>query len=131
MAGSKPILLGIQNGIDILLCPPDKNHSEPYIVKRIPDIRESIVARPGWKILGADYQQIEVRIMAWASKDQWLLEALNSGKDIHCYMAADVHKIPYEDLYYAYKHEDHPLYNKYYGWRSEIKTTTFGVPLNP
>lgn len=128
MAGNKPILLGIKDGKEYYLCPSDKKHSEPYIVWRIPDIRESIVAAPGWKILGADYSQIEVRIMAWASKDKWLMEALNSGKDIHCYMAADVHKIPYDDFYYAYKHEDHPLHNKYYGWRSEIKTTTFGLP---
>lgn len=128
MANSKPVLLGINNGKEYYLCPPDKNHKEPYITTRIPDIREGIVAAPGWKILGADYSQIEVRIMAWESKDEWLISALNSGKDIHCYMAADVHKIPYEDFYYAYKHSDHPLHNKYYGWRSEIKTTTFGVP---
>ena len=128
MAGNKPILLGIQHGKEYYLCPADKNNPEPYLVWRVPDIREGIRARPGWKILGADYSQIEVRIMAWESKDEWLMTALNSGKDIHCYMAADVHKIPYDDFYYAYKHEDHPLHNKYYGWRSEIKTTTFGVP---
>ncbi len=74
--------------------------------------------------------QIEVRIMAWESKDEWLMTALNSGKDIHCYMAADVHKIPYDDFYKIYKDPNHSLHNKYYGWRSEIKTTTFGVPLN-
>lgn len=128
MAGIKPIPLGTQNGKEFFLCPADKSHPEPYLVWRVPDIREGIRARPGWKILGADYSQIEVRIMAWESQDNWLITALNSGKDIHCYMAADVHKINYDDFYYAYKHEDHPLYHKYYGWRSEIKTTTFGVP---
>jgi DNA polymerase-1 len=127
MAG-KPQLLGINNGKEFYLCPADKKHPEPWIAWRVPDIREGIRARPGWSILGADYSQIEVRIMAWESKDEWLMNALNSGKDIHCYMAADVHGIPYDDFYFAYKHEDHPLYHKYYGWRSEIKTTTFGVP---
>ena len=125
---SKPVLLGIQNGKEYYLCPADKNHSEPYICWLVPDIREGIRAMPGWKILGADYSQIEVRIMAWESQDEWLIAALNSGKDIHCYMAADVHKVDYDEFYYAYKHEEHPLHNKYYGWRSEIKTTTFGVP---
>lgn len=127
MAG-KPQLLGIQHGKEYYLCPADKNHPEPYIVWRVPDIREGIRARPGWKILGADFSQIEVRIMAWESKDEWLIRALNSGKDIHCYMAADVHGVNYDDFYFAYKHEDHPLYHQYYAWRSEIKTTTFGVP---
>src|SRR5208337_1444075 len=128
MAGTKPELLGISNGREYYLCPADKKNPQPWIAWRVPDIREGIRARPGCKILGADYSQIEVRIMAWESQDEWLLEALNSGKDIHCYMASDVHGIPYDDFYFAYKHEDHSLYNQYYGWRSEIKTTTFGVP---
>lgn len=128
MAGVKPILLGIQHGREYYLNPPDKKHTESYITWLVPDVREAIRARPGWKILGADYSQIEVRIMAHESKDPWLTAALNSGKDIHCYMAADVHKIDYDDFYKIYKNEDHPLYNQYYGWRSEIKTTTFGVP---
>jgi len=128
MAGNDPVLIGINHDKEYYLCPADKKHPIPYVAWRVPDIREGIRARPGWKILGADYSQIEVRIMAWESQDKWLMDALNSGKDIHCYMAADVHGVPYEEFYYAYKHKDHPLYHKYYGWRSEIKTTTFGVP---
>jgi DNA polymerase-1 len=128
MSNQEPVLLGINHGKEYYLHPSDKKHLEPYLCWRVPDIREGIRARPGWKILGADYSQIEVRLMAWESHDEWLLAALNSGKDIHCYMAADVHGVPYEDFYYAYKHKDHSLYHKYYGWRSEIKTTTFGVP---
>jgi DNA polymerase-1 len=128
MATLKPVLVGVIKGKEYYLAPPDKNHLEPYLVWRVPDIREGIRARPGWKILGADYSQIEVRIMAMMSGDEWLIEALNSGKDIHCYMAADVNGIDYDDFYKAYKDPTHPLYNLYYGMRSEIKTTTFGVP---
>lgn len=124
----KPALLGIIDGKEYWLVPPDKEHYDPYITWRVPDIREGIVARPGWKILGADYSQIEVRIMAWMSEDEWLIEALNSGKDIHCYMAADVNGVDYDVFYKAYKTPDDPLHNKYYAMRSEIKTTTFGVP---
>jgi len=127
MAG-KPQLLGINHGKEYYLCPADKGHVAPYVAWRVPDIRESIRARPGWKILGADYSQIEVRIMAYESGDEWLTTALNSGKDIHCYMASDVHGVDYDIFYKIYKDEGHPLYHKYYGWRSEIKTTTFGVP---
>ena len=128
MAGNKPIPLGVVEGKEYFLCPVDKKHVEPWLCWRVPDIREGIRARAGWKILGADYSQIEVRIMAWESKDEWLMNALNSGKDIHCYMASDVHGIPYDEFYKVYKDDNHPLHHKYYGWRSEIKTTTFGVP---
>src|SRR5208282_2531313 len=128
MAGNDPVLIGINHDKEYYLCPADKKHPIPYVAWFVPDVRDAIRARPGWKILGADYSQIEVRIMAWESQDEWLIKALNSGKDIHCYMAADVHGINYDDFYYAYKHEDHPLYHQYYAWRSEIKTTTFGVP---
>lgn len=125
---AEPILLGVRNGREYYLAPADKTHPEPYLVWRVPDIREGIRARKGWKILGADYSQIEVRIMAHESKDEWLTTALNSGKDIHCYMASDVHGIEYADFYKHYKDKTSPLHNLYYGWRSEIKTTTFGVP---
>lgn len=107
---------------------PKNGHPEPYLVWRVPDVREAITAPPGYKVLGADYSQIEVRIMAWESQDKWLLEALNSGKDIHCKMASDVNKIPYDEFYAAYKNPSNPLYELYYGMRSDIKTTTFGVP---
>ena len=68
MAGVKPELLGISNGREYYLCPADKKHPQPWIAWRVPDIREGIRARAGWKILGADYSQIEVRIMAWESQ---------------------------------------------------------------
>src|SRR5271155_2448165 len=99
---------------------PAKGRPIPYLVWRVPDVREAIVAPPGYSILGADYSQIEVRIMAWESQDQWLIGALKSGKDIHCYMASDVNSIPYPEFYAAYKDPSNPLYELYYGMRSDI-----------
>jgi DNA polymerase-1 len=53
-------------------------------------IRQAFVAPAGSVILAADYSQIELRIMAHLSGDQRLLEAFESGEDIHRATAAEV-----------------------------------------
>ncbi len=53
-------------------------------------IRQAFVAPAGWKILAADYSQIELRIMAHLSGDAGLLAAFRSGQDIHKSTAAEV-----------------------------------------
>jgi DNA polymerase-1 len=53
-------------------------------------IRQAFIAPSGYRILAADYSQIELRIMAHLSRDQGLLEAFASGIDIHRATAAEV-----------------------------------------
>ncbi|ASK20662.1 DNA polymerase I [Halomonas sp. N3-2A] len=53
-------------------------------------IRQAFVARPGYRIVAADYSQIELRIMAHLSEDKGLLEAFAEGRDIHTATAAEV-----------------------------------------
>ncbi|WP_018918869.1 DNA polymerase I [Vreelandella zhanjiangensis] len=53
-------------------------------------IRQAFIARPGYKIVAADYSQIELRIMAHLSEDKGLLEAFAEGRDIHTATAAEV-----------------------------------------
>ena len=53
-------------------------------------IREAFVAAQGYKIVAADYSQIELRIMAHLSQDAGLIEAFNNGLDIHKATAAEV-----------------------------------------
>ena len=53
-------------------------------------IRQAFVADPGFRILAADYSQIELRIMAHLSGDRGLLDAFASGADIHRATAAEV-----------------------------------------
>jgi DNA polymerase-1 len=53
-------------------------------------IRQAFIAPAGSCILAADYSQIELRIMAHLSGDQRLLEAFESGEDIHRATAAEV-----------------------------------------
>ncbi|MGQ9819251.1 MAG: DNA polymerase I [Candidatus Kapaibacteriales bacterium] len=48
------------------------------------EIRKAFVPqRKGWKILSADYSQIELRIMAYISNDANLINAFKNGLDIH------------------------------------------------
>ncbi len=53
-------------------------------------VRQAFVAPGGYKLLAADYSQIELRIMAHLSQDQGLLEAFAQGRDIHRATAAEV-----------------------------------------
>jgi DNA polymerase-1 len=57
-------------------------------------IRAAFIPRSGWKLLAADYSQIELRILAHFSRDPVLLEAFQGGEDIHTRTAAEVFGVP-------------------------------------
>lgn len=59
-------------------------------------IRQAFIAAPGYKILAADYSQIELRIMAHLSGDTRLLNAFGQAEDIHKITAAEVFGVPRE-----------------------------------
>ncbi|HSX37692.1 MAG TPA: DNA polymerase I [Chlamydiales bacterium] len=50
--------------------------------------------RPSWSYIGADYSQIELRLLAHFSKDEELIRAFSSGQDIHTHTASLVYDIP-------------------------------------
>jgi DNA polymerase-1 len=58
------------------------------------EIRAAFVPGPGWKLLVADYSQIELRLLAHMSDDPLLLEAFRNGEDIHTRTAAEVMGVP-------------------------------------
>ena len=61
-------------------------------------IRQAFVAPPGWKIVAADYSQIELRIMAHLSGDSGLLAAFQANQDIHRATAAEVFGLPLDEV---------------------------------
>ncbi len=61
-------------------------------------IRSAFVAEPGWKLLAADYSQVELRVLAHFCQDATLLEAFRAGKDIHRTVAAQVFGVPVRDV---------------------------------
>jgi DNA polymerase-1 len=61
-------------------------------------IRQAFVAPPGWKVVAADYSQIELRIMAHLSGDPGLLAAFHGNQDVHRATAAEVFGLPLEQV---------------------------------
>jgi DNA polymerase-1 len=62
------------------------------------EIRRAFVPQPGWRLLSADYSQVELRVLAHCSEDPILIEAFRSGEDIHARTACEVFHVSPEDL---------------------------------
>jgi len=62
------------------------------------EIRKAFIPDADSVFLSVDYSQIELRIMAHLSGDTNMLEAFNSGHDIHTATAAKIYKIPLEEV---------------------------------
>ena len=58
------------------------------------EIRYSFIPTPGWLFAVADYNQIELRILAHLSQDDGLLAAFAAGDDVHRAIAASVFEVP-------------------------------------
>jgi DNA polymerase-1 len=76
-------------------------------------IREAFVPAEGQLLLSADYSQVELRILAHYSQDESLIEAFQSGEDIHRRTAAEVAGIAPEQV----SHEQ----------RARAKAVNFGI----
>ena len=76
-------------------------------------LRSAFEAEKGCTLVGADYSQIELRVLAHLSKDENLIDAFNNGEDIHRMTASRVLGIPAEQITVAD--------------RSRAKAVNFGV----
>jgi DNA polymerase-1 len=61
-------------------------------------IRKAFVAPPGRVLIGADYSQIELRVLAHLSEDPGLIEAFERDEDVHARTAATIFNIPIESV---------------------------------
>ncbi|MDR1057708.1 MAG: DNA polymerase I [Coxiellaceae bacterium] len=61
-------------------------------------IRRAFIAPQGYKIISADYSQIELRVMAHLSQDRNLLKAFQEGDDIHSMVASEIFGIRLEEV---------------------------------
>jgi DNA polymerase I len=78
------------------------------------EIRKAFIpAEKGWKILSADYNQIELRIMAHLSGDDTLTESFRQGEDVHRRTASEVFAVESEKVT-----DEH---------RRKAKTVNFGI----
>ncbi|TWH76279.1 DNA polymerase I [Azomonas agilis] len=61
-------------------------------------IRQAFIAPQGYRIVSADYSQIELRIMAHLAEDEGLLRAFRDGLDVHRATAAEVFGVALEEV---------------------------------
>jgi DNA polymerase-1 len=61
-------------------------------------IRKAFIAQPGYLLLGADYSQIELRLLAHLSEDKTMVSSFLEGRDIHAQTAAEVMGIAIGDV---------------------------------
>lgn len=60
------------------------------------ELRRFFIARKGWVLCDADYSQIELRVLAHMAGDPTMIQAFNSGEDIHRITASQVFGVPEE-----------------------------------
>ncbi|MFA6514573.1 MAG: DNA polymerase I [Patescibacteria group bacterium] len=61
-------------------------------------IREAFIADKGYKLVGFDYSQIELRLAAHMSKDAKMMAAFKSNEDIHTATAAGINGVKLEEV---------------------------------
>lgn len=61
-------------------------------------VRRAFVAAPGHYLLGVDYSQVELRLVAHMSQDEAMMAAFQAGQDIHATTAAAIYGIPLEQV---------------------------------
>ena len=62
------------------------------------ELRHMFMAKPGCVLVDADYSQIELRVLADIADDQAMIEAFQSGVDIHAVTASQVFRVPLEEV---------------------------------
>ncbi len=62
------------------------------------ELRKCFIAKPGHKLIAADYSQVELRLLATIADVPFLQEAFRENVDIHRKTAAQVFAIPYEEV---------------------------------
>ncbi|WP_017731136.1 DNA polymerase I [Nafulsella turpanensis] len=71
----------------------------PIRTERGREIRKAFVPRnEEFTLMAADYSQIELRIMAAFAKDESMMEAFRTGRDVHSTTAAKIFKVPLEEV---------------------------------
>jgi len=75
------------------------------------NIRRAVKAPKGFKILCADYSQLEIRLTAHESRCEALIKVLKDGLDMHCYAAARAFEsalngVGYDEIYEAKQWDD-------------------------
>lgn len=95
-------------------------------------IREAFRSeKEGWSYLGADYSQIELRLLAHFSEDPTLIQAFQAGEDIHMHTAATVLGIPINEVTKEQRfHAKAINFGIIYGQQAFGLSQELGIPLD-
>lgn len=61
-------------------------------------IREAFITKPDWRLISADYSQVELRLLAHFAEAKSLIKGFKEGIDIHAATASELFAIPQEEL---------------------------------
>lgn len=106
--------------------------SDPNMQNQPPYIRGAFKPGSGYRLLAADYAQLEMRILAHFSGDETLIAAINGGQDVHTATAAKMYKVPYEAIMEARRKDDDgeellPSDKELLQFRKGAKAINFGL----
>ena len=87
----------------------------PIRTARGREIRKAFIPEEGFKMMSADYSQVELRVIAHIAKDQAMIEAFRNGEDIHARTAKEIFHLDSLDKVT----QDH---------RRKAKEVNFGIP---
>jgi len=94
-------------------------------------LRYAFVPSPGWMLCVADYNQIELRILAHLSQDSGLLAAFASNEDVHRTIAASVFGVAAKDVNHEQREQAKAVsYGLAYGMEAYGLSQRLGVPVS-
>jgi DNA polymerase-1 len=93
------------------------------------EIRRAFITEPGWKLLSADYSQVELRLLAHFAEAPALIEAFNEGNDVHTRTAADVFGVALEAVTPELRRRAKAInYGLMYGMGAKRLSEELGIP---
>jgi DNA polymerase-1 len=105
-------------------------HNIPVRTELGKQFRRAFVPGPGCTFLVADYDQVELRVIAHLSGDQGLIEAMTSGSDVHRVVASGVYRVPAEEVTHTQREFSKMVsYGLAYGMEAYGLSQRLGVPV--
>jgi DNA polymerase-1 len=106
-------------------------HNIPVRTELGKQFRRAFVPAEGCTFLVADYDQVELRVIAHLSGDQGLIEAMTSGSDVHRVVASGVYRVPEDEVTHTQREFSKMVsYGLAYGMEAYGLSQRLGVPVD-
>jgi len=106
-------------------------HNIPVRSELGKQFRRAFVPAEGCSLLVADYDQVELRVIAHLSGDEGLINAMTSGSDVHRVVAAGVYRVPPEEVTHTQREFSKMVsYGLAYGMEAYGLSQRLGVPVD-